>query len=182
MRTAGFFSVTLYLLLAFSVCFAGQHLTVCGTGDSQELLLALGEAFSAEHPGTTIEIQDSIGSSGGIRKTAEGKCDIGRVARPLKDKEKPYGLDYRLFANTPVVFVTNHSVAVNSITTEQVIALFKGDITNWSQLGGKDAPLYIAVRYQGDSARTVPALERIYRLGRNGDLLHPGNRQSGGET
>jgi phosphate transport system substrate-binding protein len=142
-------------VFASQLCLAGQQLTVCGTGDSQQLLRALGEAFSETHPDTVIEVPDSIGSSGGIRATADGKCDIGRTARPLKKKEMGYGLNYRLFASTPVVFVTNKSVAVHDISTPQVIALYKGEIGNWQQLGGKDAVLYLAVRYHGDSARSV---------------------------
>jgi len=147
--------VALFLLCFPSLCPAAKRITVCGTGDSQELLRTLGAAFSDNHPDTTIEVQDSIGSSGGIRKTAEGQCDIGRIAGFLNEKGEKYGLSYRLFAYTPVVFVTNRSISVSNITTEQVIALFKGDIGNWRQLGGKEAPLNIAVRYPGDSARTV---------------------------
>ena len=155
MKFLGFFFVVSLVILIAAGCLASQQLTICGTGDSQELLRILAKNYSADHPGVIIDIPDSIGSSGGIRKTAEDKCDIGRTARPLRKKEKVYGLTYRLFAYTPVVFVTNHSVRLDNITTEQVIALFKGEINNWRQLGTDDAILYIAVRYHGDSSRTV---------------------------
>jgi phosphate transport system substrate-binding protein len=160
LKSSALLCLALSLCLLYPpACLAVQRpVTVCGTGDSQKLLLLLGAAFTKEHHGTAIDVQDSIGSSGGVRNTAEGRCDIGRIARPLQENEKAYGLVYRFFAYTPVVFVTNRSVALDNITTEQVIALFKGRIDNWRQLGGEDAPLYIAVRYPGDSSRTV--LER----------------------
>ena len=159
----------LIIFFLFTLCLsgtacAGQQLTICGTGDSQELLRVLAAAYTASHPEIAIEVPDSIGSSGGIRATAQGNCDLGRVARPLHAKELKYQLNYRLFAYTPVVFVTNQSVRLRDISTEQVIALMSGKITNWRQLGGADAPLFLAIRYHGDSNRTaleenIPALK-----------------------
>jgi phosphate transport system substrate-binding protein len=145
---------------------AGQQLTICGTGDSQDLLRALASAYTALHSEVSIEVPESIGSSGGIHDTALGKCDLGRVARPIKEKEKTYHLNYKLFAYTPVVFVTNRSVRLRNISTAQVISLFRGKITNWQQLGGNDAPVFIAIRYHGDSNRTaleenIPALQAL---------------------
>lgn len=159
----------LFLLFTFflsGTAHAGQQLTVCGTGDSQDLLRTLAASYTSSHPEVSIEVPDSIGSSGGIRSTALGQCDLGRVARPLNEKEKAYHLNYRLFAYTAVVFVTNHSVKLKDISTEQVIALLSGKITNWRQLGGEDAPVFLAIRYHGDSNRTaleenIPALKAM---------------------
>ncbi|MEJ2689154.1 MAG: substrate-binding domain-containing protein [Deltaproteobacteria bacterium] len=157
---------TLICLLFSGPALAGEQLTICGTGDSQDLLRALASAYTASHAGISIQVPESIGSSGGIHDTALGKCDLGRVARPLKEKEKVYHLNYRLFAFTPVVFVTNRSVRLRNISTPQVVALFQGKITNWRQLGGENAPVFIAIRYHGDSNRTaleenIPALKTL---------------------
>jgi len=35
------------------------------------------------------------------------ECDLGRVARPLKDEEKGLNLSYKVFAYSPVVFVVD---------------------------------------------------------------------------
>lgn len=155
-----------FSLYLSGTAIAGQQLTICGTGDSQDLLRSLAAAYTVSHPEISIAVPDSIGSSGGIRATALGKCDLGRVARPLNAKEMKYHLNFHLFAYTPVVFVTNRSVKLQDISTDQVIALFKGKITNWRQLGGEDAPVFIAVRYHGDSNRTaleenIPALKAM---------------------
>ncbi len=160
------FLLLICLLLSGPAIARGQQLTVCGTGDSQALLRALAAGYSASHPEVSIKVPESIGSSGGIHDAGIGKCDFGRVARPIKDKEKVYNLNYKLFAYTPVVFVTNRSVGLRDISTRQVIALLSGKITNWQQLGGKDAPVFIAIRYHGDSNRTaleknIPALKAL---------------------
>jgi len=59
---------------------AEETVVVCGTGDSQSLLRRLATEFERKNPGIKIEVPESIGSSGGIKATAKGECDIGRVA------------------------------------------------------------------------------------------------------
>jgi len=111
------------------------------------------------HPDIQIEVPDSIGSSGGIRKVAEGKCELGRVAREIKEKEKRYNLHYKPLAYSAVVFIANNNVGVETLSTDQIIDILYGRIINWQDVGGKDAPIYIANREVGDSSRTV--LERV---------------------
>ena len=71
-------------------------MSLCGTGDSQELLRTLGAAFEKANPGVSIVVPDSVGSDGGIKAAAAGECDFGRVARPLTDQEKELKLTYRV--------------------------------------------------------------------------------------
>jgi phosphate transport system substrate-binding protein len=172
-RTAYFEGATLMLLkrlllfaiFSFSLLFlaapaAGNQtksrVTICGTGDSQDLLRTLAWEFNKDYPDTEILVPESIGSSGGIRATAEGKCDLGRTARPLRGKETNYHLHYRLLAYSPVVFAANPSnLGVSGLTSSQIISVFSGKTTNWRELGGKDQPIYVATREKGDSCRTV---------------------------
>ena len=145
--------VTLFLPLQAS---AYETVTICGTGDSQKLLRNLARAFEESHPGSKINVPDSIGSSGGIKATAAGKCDLGRVARPLKEKEKVHNLNYLLFAYSPVVFLANSSVQqIRGITSKQVVDIFSGKISYWSQIDGPHKKIYVAHREKGDSSRSV---------------------------
>lgn len=140
---------------------------ICGTGDSQELLRRLARFYEDKHRGIIIEVPNSIGSSGGVKATAAGKCDIGRLARPLKEKEKHYGLNYKLFAHSPVVFLVSKNLRdISNITADQVVGVFSGRITSWQELGGATGKIYVANREKGDSSRSViekhiPAFEKI---------------------
>jgi len=142
-------------------------IVICGTGDSQALLRHLAAAYEELHPDMTVEVPDSIGSNGGIKATAAGKCDLGRVSRPLKENEKELNLSYLLFARSPVVFLVNATVReVKSITEAQAVAVFSGTITNWSELGGRHEKIYVANREKGDSSLSVienhiPAFKEI---------------------
>lgn len=144
-------------LFAASPLRAQEHLIICGTGDSQHLLRRLARTFEERNPGITVAVPDSIGSSGGVKATAGGQCDLGRVARPLREKEKKYHLDYRLFAYSPVVFLANANLKgkVKGVTASEVIAIFRGEISQWDELGGPPEKIYVANREPGDSSRTV---------------------------
>lgn len=151
--------VFLSVLLFAAVSMAQNQLLIEGTGDSQQLLRELAKGFEASNPGTRIIIPDSIGSSGGVKSLIKGKCEMARVARPLKDHEKSLAGDlvYREFALSPVVFAGNQPEScVTSLSSEQVIGIFSGAITNWSELGKcQPHPIYVAMREAGDSARSV---------------------------
>jgi phosphate transport system substrate-binding protein len=135
---------------------AGNQITIAGTGDSQELLGLLAKAYEKENPGKKIVVPNSIGSSGGIKATAKGKCDLGRVARYIKESEKHYNLKYKLFAYTPVVFATNNRYkGIDNLDYRQIIAIYSGQITEWKDIGSHSGKIYVAGREKGDSSRSI---------------------------
>jgi phosphate transport system substrate-binding protein len=55
-----------------------------------------------------------------------------------------------------VVFVVHPSVEdINNITTEQILGIYSGKITDWSQLGAKAGKIYPLIREAGDSSQRV---------------------------
>lgn len=137
---------------------AAETVTVAGTGASQVMLRGLAVAYGQAHPGVQIEVPDSVGTGGGIKAAAEGSAQLGRVARPLKDKEKGYGLSYVAFARVPIVFATHPSAGVKDLHTAQVLDLFSGKATDWSEVGGKTGKIRVVTRYKGET--TLEALEK----------------------
>ncbi len=149
----------LTIVLAVSICTAvsAEHsIIVCGTGDSQSLMRTLAAEYEQRNPGHRVIVPDSIGSGGGILATAKGKCDLGRVARKIKDKERTHGLNFKTFAISPVVFAANPSVrGIDNLTSGQIVSIFSGKTRFWSELGGEKWKIYVANREKGDSSRTV---------------------------
>ncbi|BCR05954.1 hypothetical protein DESUT3_30230 [Desulfuromonas versatilis] len=147
----------LILILSVSAAFARDSIVIAGSGDSQQLLRVLAEAFQNSHPGARVQVPDSIGSSGGIKAAASGDCDLGRVARPLREREKPLDLNYLPFARSPVVFAANlDAPCVNNLTEAQVNDIYAGRIGQWSELGAcPQHKIYVANREEGDSSRAV---------------------------
>ncbi|MBV6341181.1 substrate-binding domain-containing protein [Candidatus Magnetobacterium casense] len=152
-------SIFLSLLIIWGIgtnCLAVETLVIEGTGDSQDLLRILAKAYEKNHRDAHIEIPDSIGTTGGVKITSEGKCVMGRTARKLRDKEKAYNLNYKEFAYSPVVFIANlYDKKPDNLSTEQIIDIFSGKITSWEELGGQRQPIYVVNRQEDDSARNV---------------------------
>jgi phosphate transport system substrate-binding protein len=129
-----------------------ETLDIVGTGDGMVILEALARTFERSHPGDKIHIPESIGSSGGIKAIGSDKNMLGRVARKLKNKEKPYGLTHLPIAKFPVVFFVNKSVDVDGLTSQQVNDIYSGKVVNWQSVGGSKAKIRVVRREEGDSS------------------------------
>ena len=134
---------------------AGETITIVGTGSGASILQAIGTAFTQIHPDLSVEVPKSIGSGGGIKAVGLEEALLGRVARGIKDKEKPYGLSYLPFAKMPIAFFVNKSVPVQELSPQQVCDIYCGKITNWNAVGGPDAKIRVVRREDGDSSLKV---------------------------
>ena len=64
----------------------------------------------------------------------EGMCDIGLASRELKDSELEAGLIPTVIALDGIAVVVNHENAVDSLKSEDVKAIYKGEIDEWTEL------------------------------------------------
>ena len=102
-----------------------------------------------------IRITVAGGGSGvGVQKVGEGLVQIGNTGRALKEGEiAKYGLVSFPFAIDGVAVAVNPGNGVTSLTRAQVKDVFAGRITNWKELGGKDAAISLYVREDGSGTR-----------------------------
>jgi len=138
--------------LALASAPLAEELEIVGTGDGAKILAAVGAAFSAANPGVTVGVPPSIGSSGGIKAVGTDARPVGRVARPIKDKEKPYGLTYRPYAKVPVVFFVNESLPLEGLTAQQVLDIYSGKVSEWGSLKAGEGKIRVVRREDGDSS------------------------------
>lgn len=134
---------------------AAEPLNVPGTGDGIEMLRGLAAIFTSDHPETIVNVPPSIGSGGAIAGVGSGKEVIGRVARPLTSAELDQGLVYTPIARIPSVFVTHPGVGVSNLTTQQLVGIYSGAITNWNEVGGPDLRIKVVRREDKDSTLLV---------------------------
>jgi phosphate transport system substrate-binding protein len=96
--------------------------------------------------GVEIELQGG-GATRGIRDVQNGKINIGGACRAtLEFSSKERFVKQIPLAWDAIVFIVNKNNPVDNITLKQVRAVYQGEITNWKQLGGNDAPLDLYVR------------------------------------
>lgn len=131
------------------------RLLVGGSGSNLALAGKLANRYMEANPGVEVVIPSSIGSGGGITKTAEGVLNIGMVSRPVNPEEEKYHLTYLPYARTAVVMAVHPGVKVTGLTSEQITAIFSGKIRNWREVGGGDQPIRILIREKNDSSRLI---------------------------
>jgi phosphate transport system substrate-binding protein len=142
---------------------ARTTLTLAGSGTNLPIARVLAAAFEKKHPGIHIEVPASIGSTSGIRAAAEGAVAIGLISRPLKESEKRLGLEVVTYARTPLVIGVHPSVAVESITSAEIIDIYRGKKGSWKD--GRE--IIVLTREPGDSTievmcKGVPGFKEVY--------------------
>ncbi len=108
-------------------------IVVAGSSSVTPLMEKLKEAYLQKNPNVTIEIQQSD-SSTGMSDTIDGTCDIGMASRELKESETSKGLTSTVIAMDGIAVIVNNNSPVTTLTSEQVKAIFTGDITVWSDV------------------------------------------------
>lgn len=123
-----------------------------GSTSVEKVIGALSEAFMEANPGVDVTY-DPTGSSAGVTGAADGTLDIGLSSRALKDEEKAQGLKETTFALDGIAIVVNTENTVEDLSLEQIAGLATGEITNWSEVGGPDAPVVLIGREAGSGTR-----------------------------
>ena len=150
-------SIALAALLALTVlasCGKSESGTVSTDGSTsmQKVIGALGEQFQADHSGITFTYNPT-GSGSGITAVSEGRCDIGLSSRALKDEEKASGLVGTTVALDGIAIIVNPENPVSDLSVDQIAAIYTGEITNWSEVGGNDAEIVLIGREAGSGTR-----------------------------
>lgn len=131
---------------------AGGTVATDGSTSMEKVIGALGESFMQENSGTTFTYNPT-GSGSGIKAVAEGRCDIGLSSRDLKDDEKAQGLTETVLALDGIGMVVNTENPVKDLTLDQIASIYKGEITNWKDVGGNDAEIVLIGREAGSGTR-----------------------------
>ena len=147
----------LTVLLAASV-FAGcgkkqeQSVSTDGSTSMEKVIGTLGEAFMEENKGTKFTYNPT-GSGSGITAVSEGRCDIGLSSRALKDEEKSSGLKETILAYDGIAIIVNPENEIKNLSIDEIAKIYTGEITNWKDIGGKDAEIVVIGREAGSGTR-----------------------------
>lgn len=141
---------------------------VTGSTSVEKILSALKDEFCAMYPNVTIEYTGS-GSSAGIKDTKAGINNLGASSRELKDDEKEDTLNTQVFAYDGIAVIVNpQNEEAKDITKEQLADIYSGKITNWNEIGGKDADIFVVSREESSGTRS--AFEELIGLEDAGGL------------
>lgn len=128
------------------------NVSLDGSTSMEKVIGSLGESFINSNPGTSYTYNPT-GSGSGIKAVSEGTCDIGLSSRNLKDDEKASGLTGTVLALDGIAVIVNPNNPVSDLSVEQIASIYKGEITNWKDVGGSDAEIVLIGREAGSGTR-----------------------------
>ena len=123
-----------------------------GSTSMEKLANALSEAFMEKYPNVTVTAE-FVGSGAGIEAVNNGTADIGNSSRSLKDEEKAAGAVENIVAIDGIAVCVDPANTVTGLTKDQLINIYNGTTTNWSEVGGADAPIIVVGREAGSGTR-----------------------------
>ncbi|MBL1275892.1 MAG: substrate-binding domain-containing protein [Ectothiorhodospiraceae bacterium] len=156
-----------FLLSSFLVCTFGlTNTSLAATNTDDDALMGAGAHFAwilfdaikadleAKTGRKTILFGENsmlgVGCNAGIKAAKQGtksRETFGFVCCPLSDEEieKEQLIVYPL-AKEPILILAHQDNPVNDLSSEQVRAIFRGDLDNWSQVKGPNKPIVVVTR------------------------------------
>jgi len=98
---------------------------------------------------------------GAFMNLIDGNADIILTHRTISPDEKAHADSFEVtLIETPIAldafaFVVNKNNPVKSLTVNQVQKIYTGEITNWSQVGGKNASIKVFTRPRNSGSEEV---------------------------
>ena len=95
---------------------------------------------------------------------ADGAADIALLAAPTQEEqdylaERNVEVEMKLYGGDGLVFIGGRACGVENLTLDQLRGIFRGEITNWKELGGVDHP--IRVLYRDDQSGSQRLFEKL---------------------
>jgi len=136
--------------LSAPMAWAG-NLVIKGSTTVLPIAQKVAEAYMKQSPEVKISIEGG-GSGNGIKAIIDGSTDIASSSRFIKDKEVsqavekgrypvPFAVAYDCIV--PVVHPSNN---LTNITADQLKRIYMGEVKNWKEIGGPDAPVVVISR------------------------------------
>lgn len=159
-------SITLVIILALGAlagCGAKDDKTgkaneisgsvvIAGSTSVQPLSEELAATFMDANPGISVEVQGG-GSGQGIKAIQEAIADFGALSRNVKEEEKDAISTEYVIAKDGIAVVVNPESSVTDLTVDQIKKIYTGEIKNWKEVGGDNAPIVVVTREEGSGTR-----------------------------
>lgn len=129
------------LLAAAGAAYGQSLIQIRGSDTIVNLAQRLAEAYMEEHPSTAIAVTGG-GSGVGIAALIAGQVPLANASRDIKEKEIAAAKENGVvpveiaIAIDALSVIVNESNPVKSLTNAQIGAIYRGEIVNWSEVGG----------------------------------------------
>ncbi|MCI8646148.1 MAG: phosphate ABC transporter substrate-binding protein [Firmicutes bacterium] len=130
-----------------------DSIIIAGSTSVQALSEELAEAYMEKNQNATVEVQGG-GSGQGIKSVEKGIADIGSLSREVKEEEKAAVSREFLAAKDGIAVIVNSKTGIKELSMKEIQQIYKGEVTNWKELGGMDKPITVVTREAGSGTRS----------------------------
>jgi phosphate transport system substrate-binding protein len=150
----------------------GTVVKIDGSRNSLLVNQRLKERFETQFSGTQVEIAIN-GNEDAVKAVVDGKADIASLGRNLTPEEKAQGLKQVLVRQEKIAIIVGmNNPFYDGLTTEQFAKVFRGEITDWSQLGNAKGKIrFIDRPFDSDTRNSFGE----YSVFKSGQLLTGAN-------
>jgi len=124
---------------------------ISGAGLLSDVVEGYAAVYKKEAPNCSVTVTGAT-TGIGFQRLVNGESDIAMMTRAATAEEtksaaaKGISLDSKYIGQIGLAVITNARNAVNELTMDQLAAIFKGEVTNWSQVGGPGEPIKVTIR------------------------------------
>jgi len=154
------FAFVVLLLILISSCSKKESITVSGSSTVLPVVALAAEKFT-NNSGIKVVINGG-GSGVGINQLGEGKIDMGMSSRDITGDEVNSYPDVNFITNSiakdaviPVVSTQIYEEGVQVLSLDQIGQIYKGEITNWNEIGGPDREILVVDKEASRGTRHV---------------------------
>lgn len=128
-----------------------ESIQLRGSGAVVPLAQRVAETYMTDHPNTIVAVS-SGGNRRGMKSLIMGTCDMAMAATDIPPDLERLAAEKRVelvgteIFHDAVVVVVHPNNPVGDLTLRQLHEVFRGAITNWHELGGRDAPIVVVNR------------------------------------
>jgi len=149
----------IFIFLCVYMCFSvisAQDIKIGGSETMKDMLDGLVKEYKNVKPNIVITVSGGH-TERGLNQLLEGEIDLCAISKPpsgnfiaqIKAKHNTIGVKTAIAMECIGVFLHNQN-PINQLTAEQIAGIYSGDIKNWKEVGGKDAPI-VACRLPDES-------------------------------
>lgn len=117
-------------------------INVVGSSTVMPLMVEFAEAYEKTN-NITVNVMGG-GSGKGLIDVETGNADIGMLSNDLKSDD--LSLNYTSIAMDGVIIIVDKASGITDLSTVNISKIYKGEITNWAEVGGNDLKISPIVR------------------------------------
>lgn len=144
----------------------GTNVRVDGSSSMAAVNNVLKQRFEQQFPGTQVNVAAN-GTSAGIQAVSTGQVEVAAIGRPLTDAETAQGLKaVQVGRDKIAILIGANNTFAKSLTIEQFAKMFRGEIKNWSEVGGANIPIKFVDRPDSSDTRQAFREYPVFKQGK----------------